>query len=71
MKVKKKGDPIYLSKKSNEAVPYVSGMGNLLPESKVVAYTGTEKQQKRKKKWDDFLEKWEGFKSKRKKPASS
>jgi len=66
MKIKKKGDPIYLSKKSKKAVPYISGMGNLLPEAEVITYTGTEKQQERKKKWHGFLDKWEGFKSKRK-----
>tara|TARA_R100000951_G_scaffold111493_1_gene110582 strand:- start:574 stop:789 length:216 start_codon:yes stop_codon:yes gene_type:complete len=65
MKIKKKGDPIYLSKKTKEAVPYVSGMGNVLPEAEVIEYTGTERQQKRKKKWDEFLKKWEGFKTKR------
>lgn len=65
MRVKKKGDPIYLSKKTKEAVPYVSGMGNVLPEAEVIEYTGTERQQKRKKKWDEFLKKWEGFKTNR------
>ena len=65
MKIKKKGDPIYLSKKTKEAVPYFSGMGNLLPEAEVATYTGTEKQQNRKKKWNKFLKKWEGFKTNR------
>jgi len=65
MKIKKKGDPIYLSKKTKEAVPYVSGMGNLLPEAEVATYTGTERQQNRKKKWNKFLKKWEGFKTNR------
>ena len=65
MKIKKKGDPIYLSKKTKEAVPYVSGTGNLLPEAEVATYTGTERQQNRKKKWNKFLKKWEGFKTNR------
>ena len=66
MKIKK-GDPIYLKKQEEKpAQVYIPGTyGNLLPEAEVVTYTGTDKQQKRKKKWDNILRMWENLKKKR------
>ena len=67
MKIRKEQDPIYLKKQNQtEAQVYIPGTyGNLLPEADVVTYTGTEKQQERKRKWDNFLKMWENFKKNR------
>lgn len=62
-----KDDSIYLEKQDQtEAQVYIPGTyGNLLPEAEVVTYTGTEKQQRRKKRWYEFLQKWDRFKKNR------
>jgi hypothetical protein len=67
MKIRKEQDPIYLKKQNQtEAQVYIPGTyGNLLPEAEVVTYTGTEKQQERKKRWYEFLQKWDRFKKNR------
>jgi len=67
MNIRKNGDPIYLKRQDQkEAQVYIPGTyGNLLPEAEVVAYTGTEGQQKRKRRWHEFLQKWDSFKENR------
>jgi hypothetical protein len=67
MKIRKEQDPIYLKKQNQtEAQVYIPGTyGNLLPEAEVATYTGTEKQQERKRKRDNFFKWWENLKRNR------